>query len=168
MAFRISTLEIDGGARLGIAPLPGRFGEALADLAVLARWHPDLVLSMTVEDEMARHNMADLAGMLAGMGIAHAHFPIRDFGVPEGVEGWAGLAPRLHGILDGGGAVLAHCHGGQGRSGMVLLRLMVERCSDAHEALASLRERRPGAVETEAQFAWAARGADSPWRREAR
>ena len=168
MAFRISTLEIDGGARLGIAPLPGRFGDALADLAVLARWRPDIVLSMTVEDEMARHNMGDLAGMLEAMGIEHAPFPIRDFGVPEGVAGWPELAPRLHRLLDRGGAVLAHCYGGHGRSGMVLLRLMVERGRDAHEALASLRQRRPGAVETEAQFVWAARGADSPWRREAR
>lgn len=167
MAFRITTLEIDGGARLGIAPLPGRSGDALADLAVLAQWCPDIVLSMTVEDEMARHNMSDLAGMLAGMGIAHAHFPIRDFGAPEGLSRWPELAPRLHGILDGGGAVLAHCHGGQGRSGMVLLRLMTERGLGAQEALVRLRQKRPGAVETDAQFDWAARGADSPWRPDA-
>lgn len=158
MAFGIETLTLPGGARLGICPLPGRGGAALEDLAAIRAWRPDIVLSMTEAEEMARHNMADLGGLLSREGIAHASFPIRDFGTPTGMENWSALAVRLHAILDSGGAVLAHCYGGQGRSGMVLMRLMVERGQDPDAALAAIRTVRPGAVETDAQQAWARSG----------
>jgi len=158
VAFAIETLNLDAGARLGIAPLPGRSAAALADLAVLARWRPDLVVSTTTAEEMRRHDIGDLAALLEGFGIAHAHFPIRDFATPEKGGGWDVLAPRLHRRLDGGAAVLVHCLAGRGRSGMVLLRLMVERGEAAPAALRRLRALRPGAVETGAQYEWAAAG----------
>jgi protein-tyrosine phosphatase len=155
MSFAIASLELENGARLGICPLPGRSGHGLHDLGVIFRWKPDIVVSMTEEAEMARHNMSDLAGHLQNAGIDWAHFPILDFGTPEGLADWPDLSRRLHAILDQRGAVLAHCYGGQGRSGMVLVRLMVERGLPAAQALAQLRAVRPGAVETDAQFDWA-------------
>ncbi len=159
MAFEIAELSLPGGARLGIAGLPGRRGEGLADLARIARWGAGLVISATTAEEMARHDMADLGVMLDGFGIAWAHLPIDDFGTPGDAAAWAGLAPRAHGVLDAGGAVLVHCLCGRGRSGMLALRLLVERGEEARAALARLRAVRPGAVETPAQFAWAAAGA---------
>ncbi|NOX72089.1 MAG: protein phosphatase [Alphaproteobacteria bacterium] len=157
MAFRIETLTLENGARLGISPLPGRFGAGLADLSTIAKWAPDVVVSMTGIAEMERHNMSDLGGLLAQFGIDWQHFPIRDFGAPQGMANWPALSKKLHKVLDQGGAVLAHCYGGHGRSGMVLLRLMVERGMNARTALDQLRAVRPGAVETDAQFAWAAK-----------
>jgi protein-tyrosine phosphatase len=157
MVFRIETLTLENGARLGISPLPGRFGAGLADLATIAKWAPNIVMSMTESSEMERHNMGDLGGLLDQFGIEWQHFPIRDFGAPKGMDNWPALAKRLHKVLDQGGAVLAHCYGGHGRSGMVLLRLMVERGMNAGAALAQLRAIRPGAVETDAQFAWVAK-----------
>ncbi len=162
MSFSINTLNLANGARLGIAPLPGRDGSGLADLAVIAKWAPDVVVSMTEISEMERHNMADLGGLLAQLGIDWQHFPIRDFGAPEGMGGWPLLSARLHRVLDQGGAVLAHCYGGHGRSGMVLLRLMIERGEDADTALQRLRTQRPGAVETKAQLHWASGSDEHP------
>jgi len=158
MAFRIETVTLDNGARLGICALPGRGGNGLADLGTIARWAPDIVVSMTEIAEMERHNMADLGALLARFQIAWAHFPVRDFGRPQG-SGWPDLSRRLHEVLGQKGAVLAHCYGGQGRSGTVLLRLMVERGIAADRALTQLRAVRPGAVETDAQYLWAANGA---------
>ena len=54
--------------------------------------------------------------------------------------------------------MLVHCRGGCGRSGMAVLRLMVEAGEAPEEALARLRAVRPCAVETEAQMDWARRG----------
>ena len=51
---------------------------------------------------------------------------------------------ELNGILDRGGSVLTHCYGGHGRSGMVTLRLMVERGEEPETALARIRTERPG------------------------
>jgi len=163
MAFSINTVDLAGGATLGISPLPGRGDTGPSDVAAIISWKPTLVLSMTEMHEMERHNMGDLSGMLAGAGIDWAHFPIRDFGAPENAENWPALSERLHRLLDNGVSVLAHCYGGQGRSGMVLMRLMVERGTPPPEALASIRRLVPKAVETAAQQAWATAGNQHQW-----
>ncbi len=165
MAFTIETILLTDGARLGISPLPGRYGDGLADLAAAARWGASLVISMTEMLEMERHNMGDFGALLAQADIGWAHFPIPDYGAPKAALNWPALRAEAHGLLDQGDAVLAHCYGGRGRSGMVLLRLMAERGEDPQEAVARLRTVRPGAVESEAQFAWGAEGADNLWKR---
>lgn len=154
MAFAIVTLDLDKGARIGVAPLPGRRGDLPGDVDAILRWGPALVLSMTEPAEMARHGAAELPALLAARGIGHRAFPVPDFGVPPAEADWAGLSAVLHRVLDAGGAVMCHCFGGQGRSGMVAARLMVERGMAPDAALAALRALRPGAVETAEQEAW--------------
>lgn len=154
--FRISDLTFDNGARLGLCRLPGRSGDLAGDIQAIRLWSPAVVVSMTETVEMAEKGAGDLIPALGQLSIAHAHFPIRDFDTPESADtGWPTLARRLHAILDDGGAVLLHCLGGKGRSGMVAMRLMTERGVAAPEALAAIRRIRPGAVETTAQEVWA-------------
>lgn len=155
----IAGIALDGGGRIGIAPLPGSFGGVAADVARIAAWGAEVVVTMNEVDEMARAGVHGLADACRAAGLDWRHMPIRDFGGPEGesAAGWAALSVDLHAVLDGGGAVLLHCKGGKGRSGMIALRLMVERGEDPEAALTRLRAVRPGAVETEVQFAWAAR-----------
>lgn len=155
--FRIDDLLLEGGARIGICRLPGRSGDLAGDIALIHRWRPDLVVSMTETVEMAEKGADGLVRRLAEAGLAHAHFPIRDYGVPEvSGTGWPALALRLHAILDQGGRLLLHCLGGKGRSGMVAMRLLTERGIAPNEALIRIRNTRPGAVETEAQEQWGA------------
>lgn len=155
--FGIATLSL-GEARLGIAPLPGRSGDMEADLEQIRAWGATLVLSMTEGSEMAAAGAAGLAQRLAALGIAHQHFPIRDFGAPErSDERWPALAAGLHTRLDAGEAIVLHCMGGKGRSGMVALRLLVERGMEPQAALRLIRSQRPGAVETTAQEHWGMR-----------
>ncbi len=160
MAFAIATILLANGARIGICPLPGRGGQLDADMIELLRWRPDAVVSMTEWSEMARAGAAELPHRLADAGIAWRHLPITDFGGPSGqsAEDWPALSSELHGILDRGGSVLTHCYGGHGRSGMVTLRLMVERGEEPETALARIRTERPGCVESPEQFRWAAAG----------
>ena len=155
--FIIATMDLERGARIGLCRMPGRGGDLAGDAAVIADWRPVLVVSMTEPAEMGAHGTDALRDELARRGIAWAHYPIPDFGAPERTDQrWPQLATRLHQALNAGGGVLLHCLGGQGRSGMAALRLMVERGADADKALAALRAVRPGAVETKAQRAWAA------------
>ena len=155
--FRISDLTFENGARLGLCRLPGRSGDLAGDVEAIRVWSPAVVVSMTETVEMAEKGAGDLIAVLGRLSIAHAHFPIRDFGAPEsGDTRWPALAHHLHAILDGGGAVLLHCLGGKGRSGMVAMRLMGERGIPAPEALVAIRRIRAGAVETPQQEAWAA------------
>jgi protein-tyrosine phosphatase len=136
--------------------MPGRGGDLTADIAVIAGWSPWIVVTLTEAKELAAHGADALPGLLDASGIAHRHFPIIDYGAPAaGETAWAALAAELHAALDAGGRALVHCMGGCGRSGMIALRLMVDRGEAIEAALARLRAVRPCAVETEGQRAWA-------------
>jgi protein-tyrosine phosphatase len=128
------------------------------DLAKLLRWSPTLVLTMTTKREMIRVGAEDFGADLAAAGVKWRHLPIADFGAPDDTTNalWPEASELAHAELDAGGKVLAHCYGGCGRSGMALMRLMVEAGEDADSALARLRDARPCAVEAAEQRAWAA------------
>ena len=157
MTLTIPTLKVKGGGKIGVVRLPGATGDLDGDLAVLLDWPADAVVSMTETAEMAALGSDALGSLLRQNGIAWFHFPIRDFSIPdtEATGQWPDLARQLHKVLDRGGSLLLHCRGGRGRSGMIALRLMIERGTEPQTALEDLRAIVPGAVETEAQFAWA-------------
>lgn len=155
--YRIADLPC-GEGWLGIGPMPGRFGAYEADLSAILRWGAGLVLTMTTRGELERCGAARIGEDLAAAEVAWRHLPIADFGAPSASTEalWPAVSREAHALLATGGRVFAHCHGGCGRSGMALLRLMVEAGEDPDPALARLRDVRPCAVEMEAQRAWAA------------
>lgn len=138
---------------LGICPLPGRFRDYSEDLADVLNWRPDAVLTMTTLPEMEQHGADRFGRDLIGHGIDWHPLPVSDFGTPT--EEVQAVWPDLKPLLATGGRVLAHCYGGCGRSGMALLRLMVELGEAGPAALIRLRAVRPCAVETDAQISWA-------------
>ncbi len=159
MPLPLASLPLLSG-QIALCPQPGRGGSYDADLAAILRFSPDLVLSMTTAEELTARGAATLADDLALHGIAWAHLPIPDFGTPpEAVENlWPETSARARALLAQGGRVLAHCMGGCGRSGMAVLRLMVEAGEDPATALTRLRAARPCAVETPDQLSWASQG----------
>ena len=151
MTFAIASLPAGAGT-LVLCPLPVT-AEARARIAALA---PALVLSLTETAELRALGAADLPDWLAAHGIGWAHFPVPDFQTPPPGSDWPALSVRARAVLDSGGTLVVHCRGGCGRSGMIALRLMAEAGEPPVEALARLRAARPGTVETEAQYRWAA------------
>jgi protein-tyrosine phosphatase len=155
--FAIHVVMLPGGGQIGLCRMPGQGGAFAADLAAMAAWSPRIVVSLTEAQELAAHGAAGIGAALAAQSTAHRHFPIVDYGAPEaGDAAWAALAAHLHAALDSGGRILVHCMGGCGRSGMIALRVMVERGEATEAALERLRAVRPCAVETAGQLAWAA------------
>lgn len=154
--YEITELRL-GDGWLGISPIPGRTGLYQRDLAAILRWGADLVLTMTTGVELKRVGAASLGRDLGSAGVDWRHLPIPDFGAPppETAALWPEVSGLAHGVLGRGGRVLAHCYGGCGRSGMALMRLMVEAGEAADPALERLRAVRPCAVEREEQRAWA-------------
>jgi len=155
--FTICDLSL-GPGRIGLCPLPGRWGDYPGDLGQVMHWRPDMVLSLITGNEFEVCEAATLPADLTSQGVAWRHLPVRDFRhpSPEALEAWSALSTEARTILGRGGRVLVHCYGGCGRSGMVLMRLMVEAGEAPDQALARLRAVRPCAVETPGQFAWAA------------
>ena len=161
--FEIATVHLEGGGRIGICPLPGRWAPLEHDLVRIAAWEPRFVLSMTEQAEMDAAGVGQLGDLLQTRRIGWFHLPVRDYGGPsaEQADLWPEVSGQLHACLDSAGSVLVHCRGGMGRSGMIALRLMAERGEDPRKALARLRKARPGAVETDDQYAWASAGAEA-------
>jgi protein-tyrosine phosphatase len=159
MTLTIASLTVGGGV-LALCPMPGRGGEYDADLRAVLAFGPALVLSMTTTEEMQARGAARLAIDLADHGIGWRHLPVVDYGVPgkRVTAAWPAVAAEVRAVLASGGRVLVHCMGGCGRSGMVVLRLMTAAGEEPQAAVARLRAVRPCAVETGAQFNWAASG----------
>jgi len=153
--FAIAGLTVGRGL-VGLCPLPA-CDRALAEVV---RFAPGLVVGLTGPAERAALGAADLPARMAAAGLAWTCLEVPDFGTPDSAPpaaggGWPDLSARLHGLLDSGGRVLVHCRAGCGRSGMLVLRLMVEAGEAPGPALARLRRVRPCAVETDAQRLWA-------------
>jgi protein-tyrosine phosphatase len=155
--FVIHSLPL-GGGEVAIAPIPGRTRHYYTDWLRLMTWQPNLVISMTSQAELERKGAGSLGPDLANAGIDWLHLPVPDFGVPEGLD-WPAVRDQALGVLVQKGRVLVHCFGGCGRSGMIILRLMIAAGEGPDAALARLRKTRPCAVETDAQMAWARQGA---------
>ncbi len=158
VSFEIASLAV-GPGRIGICPAPGRFGDYVSDFKEIIAWAPRLVLSMTEAPELGRVGAAGFGDDLAAAGIGRIHLPIRDFGAPTGRSAhlWPESAGRAKAVLGQGDGVLVHCFGGCGRSGMAVLRILVEMGEEPEAALARVRAVRPCAVETEAQALWASK-----------
>lgn len=154
--FVIHSLPIDNG-EIAITPLPGRTRHYSTDWQRLLEWQPKLVISMTSQAELDRKGAGSLGVDLANAGIDWLHLPVADFGVPEDLN-WPAVRDQALDVLAQKRRVLVHCFGGCGRSGMMVLRLMIAAGEAPDVALARLRQVRPCAVETDAQMDWAILG----------
>lgn len=154
--FAIYSVALRQGL-IGMCPMPGRNGDYSKDLASVLAWSPKLVVSMTPASEMAAFGADGLASDLESSGVTCVQLPVSDYRVPSERQSvlWDEVSKEALGALDRGQNVLFHCNGGCGRSGMGVLRMMVESGEDAYTALLRLRIVRPCAVETDAQFDWA-------------
>lgn len=151
--FVVHSLPV-GGGEIAISPIPGRTRHYHADWLRLLQWRPVLVISMTTQVELDRKGAGSLGADLSNEGIAWLHLPVADFGVPDQLD-WDSVRAQVLAVLNRGDRVLVHCFGGCGRSGMMVLRLMIAAAEHPDAALARLRAVRPCAVETDAQMDWA-------------
>lgn len=149
-----------GQGALVIASLPGRGGDVAGDLAQFAALSPDLVVTMVTDAELAVVGLSDMENAVATMQSRWVHMPVQDYGAPaaEQAADWTRICAEACDILQTGGCVIVHCKGGCGRSGMVVLRLMIALGEAPEAALARLRAQRPCAVETQEQMRWALEG----------
>ncbi|MFW8635391.1 protein-tyrosine phosphatase family protein [Cribrihabitans pelagius] len=142
---------------LALCPLPGAGGDYRGDLADIGGWQPGLVISLTTDAENASVGGQLLGADIQSLACRWVHLPVPDFQAPPPAVAakWPAASAAARHALRGGGRVLVHCRGGCGRSGMAVLRLLVECGEPPAKALARLRAVRPCAVETQAQMDWA-------------
>ncbi len=158
----IHALQVGGGT-LALTSMPGRGGNYSGDLDAVAGWKPGLILSMATEVEMILDGARDFGADVRSRACRWVHLPVEDYGTPcdDVNTRWAEASAAARHALSGGGRVLIHCKGGCGRSGMAVLRLMVECGERQDAALNRLRALRPCAVETDEQMRWATAPAEA-------
>ena len=123
-------------------PRPGTGNRLEDDLAFLEEQGIDLLVSLT-EDVLD-------SSLLAEHEIESLHLPVPDFHAPT-LEQQIEFVEKASQTLSDGGRVGVHCTAGIGRSGTMLATYLVHLGSSADDAIARIRELRPGSIETEAQ-----------------
>jgi Protein-tyrosine phosphatase len=160
--YSFNELELPEGGRLGLGCCPGHRLTAHAvirgpcgfrdDLAVIAAWKPDLVLSLMEEEELANVGVPIpvLARELAALEIDWLHLPVPNFRAPDPrfETTWVELWPRLDRELRQGGRVFLHCYAGLGRTGTVASLILMQYGLSARDAIRQVRAVRPGSIET--------------------
>jgi ADP-ribosyl-[dinitrogen reductase] hydrolase len=164
--LRIDAVTVPGGGRIGMTFCPGkRQAEAMTgswerdlgiDLDAVVAWGASTLVTLVEPHELVDLGVPDLGMRTLERQLAWFHLPIRDRDVPcERFErDWETVGPELQASLDRGDAIVLHCMGGLGRTGLVACRLLIERGESPAGALARVRGARPGAVETAGQEAY--------------
>lgn len=150
--FDIYALAGFGSGTLGLCKQP----DTAADFATIAAWQPSIAVTLTGKEEFPDAGVI-LPQQFQAAEYNWLHLPVTDFGVPliKEQDIWQQALGRLLDALGAKGKVLIHCKGGNGRSGMLMLKLLTLQGEDGKAALERIRHIRPGAVETDAQLEWA-------------
>ena len=83
--------------------------------------------------------------------IEHLHLPIQDYSIPTSEQVDQAIA-FIDAQRTADHPVLVHCAAGLGRTGTILACYLVSTGMSADTAIATIRRRRPGSVETPAQI----------------
>jgi atypical dual specificity phosphatase len=122
-------------------------------IAAMAMPWPDEV------EELRRHGITAVLSLneraprdLVQAGFVHLELPVRDFHPPTPGQLEAAVE-FMEKTVSSGGACAVHCGAGLGRTGTVIAAWLVRRGLSPREAIAEVRRRRPGSIETPEQEA---------------
>lgn len=155
---------LSGAGRIGISKCPGKkqprpgIGvpyerDTKADIAAIADWGADVLLSLMEAAELKRYGAADVGVRAKAAGLVWHHLPIIDHEAPKSSfeDAWRTVGPTLCDRLANGGSVAIHCLAGHGRSGTVACRLLIDMGMAPDDAIRHVREQRQHAVSTTVQ-----------------
>jgi ADP-ribosylglycohydrolase/protein-tyrosine phosphatase len=169
--LRIGTIELGGGAKIGITFCPGKKQSQSetgswdrdldTDLAAIKAWGATHLVTLMAPWEFSELGVEALPERAATHGLRWHRAPILDGHIPgivpqeydaagwfDGV--WPTVLPQLDAALGRGEGVVVHCKGGLGRAGTVAALLLAKRHPDLSidEVIQRVREARGNAIET--------------------
>ena len=88
--------------------------------------------------------------VVADFGMHYLHLPVPDFESPTLDQGRR-FVDFVRAQRESGRSIAIHCRAGYGRTGTMLACYLVWKGSTAQDAIAEVRRRRPGSIETREQ-----------------
>ena len=164
--LRIDVVEVPKSAgRIGLTFCPGKRQshgmtgawqrDLDADMDLIAGFGAAALVTLMEADELAEVEVPveRLRHAAVSRGIDWFLLPIVDVSIPDRhfETQWIYAGLRLRRLLRAGQSIAIHCRGGLGRTGTIAGRLLTELGLPAERAIASIREARPGSIETAEQ-----------------
>lgn len=159
----ISVIAVPGAGQIGLTNCPGRHHldsqqrrwhrDLREDLKAISQWGAHGIVSLNEAHEFPLLGVEDFAQTVQASELKWFHLPVPDMQPPGDSfsNGWREHGAQILDILAGGNRLLVHCAAGLGRSGMVAAKLLTTFGMQADPAISLVRERRPGAIETQQQ-----------------
>lgn len=163
--LHIDAVAAPGDGLIGMVHCPGRCAapwhrDLRADLAAIEAWGADALVSLLEGREFDRLGVATFPQAILATNLAWHHIPIPDMQVPgsAAMAAWARSGPVILDTLRDGGRIALHCAAGLGRTGTVAAKILVSLGVPPDEAIARVRQARPGTIETAGQEAFVRAG----------
>ncbi|EYB68331.1 dual specificity protein phosphatase [Deinococcus phoenicis] len=149
--------------RLGLTFAPGKKGASViqagvthdrdlaADLTRLAQQGVGVLAPLIEAHEYDLLGIPEYAALASERGLTILACPIRDRDVPGDFPTFSAFLDEVMEQLLDGRAVVVHCRGGLGRAGLTAACLLTQAGMPPEQAMARVREARPGTIETAAQ-----------------
>ena len=110
-----------------------------------------LVITLLDSDEIADLGIISFSTLLMDSGFHWIHCPIRDRSTCSDQKRIRTLLEDIKEVLKSDKSVLIHCHAGLGRTGLLAATFLVSMGLTADSAIKTIRETRPGSIETTEQ-----------------
>lgn len=145
----------DAPGALGMAPAPGQGGDVHAAVEGLREDEGiDALLLLLDDDELDQLGLTDLPEAAAAAGLDLLRYPIPDLSVPEDPLTFGEVLDDVLARVREGQRVVVACRGGFGRTGTVTACVLRQADVAPEEAVAIVRETRPGTIERDSQAAF--------------
>jgi len=143
VTFYLGKVQSDGAT--------GSWNRDLAtDIRAISDWGTKTRGTLIEDQELEAIRVRGLEVECQRYGIDRLHLLIPGVLIPTDKfeAAWATVGGGLWSRLRKGFNIVVHCKGGSGRAGTIAARLLVELDADPEDAIQSVREARPGVIET--------------------
>lgn len=138
-------------ANLSISCTPGKYkGSVITDINKIVAQNYNIVVCLLTWYELEQLHMLDYPEILQSKGITFLHLPVLDGNIPTMNEMNPVIKKLVYKLLIGKN-ILIHCRCGYGRAGTLAACILLHFNYDSNEAIALVRDRRHGAIQTKTQ-----------------
>ncbi|WP_082354220.1 protein-tyrosine phosphatase family protein [Marinagarivorans algicola] len=137
-----------------LTPCPGTQGVTLeTSLLHLKAAGATVILTLMTKQELHRYKLDRLPLCSRAQGLRWFHLPIVDDAAPDGafLDAWEQCKDDVHQRLDNNEAIVIHCKGGSGRTGLVAAQILIERGESKADTISRIQALRPNAFSRQVQ-----------------